>query len=160
MRKFMIPAVILASTIAAAAPAAAQWAPPVPQGNAYGYNNYGQVRRLEVRIDQIRRQIHQLDRRNILSNSEARRLSNEARDLDRRVNMLARNGFNGRDRYEIERRIARLELRVRREATDGNRWGNRGDRWGDDNRRTDNWSDRDRDGRNDRYEDDRGRDHD
>ncbi len=75
MRKFLVSAALLASTIAVAVPAAAQWAPPAPQGYGYGYQgNYGQVRRLEARIDQIRRQIHQLDRRNILSEREARRL--------------------------------------------------------------------------------------
>ena len=152
MRKFLVSAALLASTVAVAAPAAAQWAPPVPQGYAYGYQgNYGQVRRLEARVDHIRRQIRQLDRRNILSNREANRLGDEARDLDRRINALARNGFNSRDRYEVERRIARLEQRIRREATDGNR---RLGQYGSSN------YDRDRDGRIDRYEDDRGRDHD
>ncbi|HEU4876569.1 MAG TPA: hypothetical protein VFT07_01860 [Sphingomicrobium sp.] len=162
MRKFLVSAAIATATIAAAAPAAAQWAPPY--GNAYGYNNHGQVRRLEARVDQIRREIHQLDRRNILSNREAARLSDEARDLDRRINALARNGFSGRDRYDVERRIARLEQRIRSEATDGNRrlgYGHNGygaDRDRDGvNDRYDNRIDRDRDGRDDRYEDDRGR---
>lgn len=145
MRKFLISAALVTATLVAAAPASAQWARPVPQGNAYGYNNYGQVRRLEVRVDQIRRQIAQLDRRNILSDREARRLSEEARDLDRRINMLARNGFNNRDRFEVERRLARLEQRLQRDVNDGRR--NDG-RYGND---------RDRDGRVDRYEDDRGR---
>jgi hypothetical protein len=158
MRKFLVSAAIATATIAAAAPAAAQWAPP--HGNAYGYNNHGQVRRLEVRVDQIRRQIHQLDRRNILSEREARRLSDEARDLDRRINILARNGFNGRDRYDVERRIARLEQRVQRDAYDGHGYNryNGVDRDRDGvNDRFDNRIDRDRDGRDDRYEDDRGR---
>ena len=110
MRKFLISAALVASTLAAAAPAAAQW-DPQPQGNAYGYNNYGQVRRLEARVDQIQRQIDQLDRRNILSEREARRLRDEARDLERRIDALARNGLNGRERYDVERRIARLEQR-------------------------------------------------
>ena len=145
MRKFLITAALATATLAAAAPAAAQWAPP--HGNAYGYNNYGQVRRLEARVDQIRRQIRQLDRRNILSDREARRLGEEARDLDRRINFLARNGFNSRDRYEVERRIARLEQRLQRDANDGRRGYGNGY----------NGFDRDRDGRDDRYEDDRGR---
>ena len=151
MRKFLITTALVTATLASAAPAAAQWAPRVPQGNAYGYNNQGQVRRLEARVDQIRRQIRQLDRRNILSDREAARLSEEARDLDRRINMLARNGFNQRDRFEVERRIARLEQRLQRDANDGRRG---------DNYRGDNdygRPDRDRDGRDDRYEDDRGR---
>ena len=148
MRKFLISAALVTATIAAAAPASAQWARPIPQGNAYGYNNYGQVRRLEARVDQIRRQIERLDRRNIISDREARRLAEEARDLDRRINMLARNGFNNRDRYEVERRLARLEQRLVRDVNDGrnNRYGNGA--YG---------VDRDRDGRDDRYEDDGGR---
>ena len=145
MRKFLVSAAIAAATLATAAPAAAQWAPP--HGNAYGYNNHGQVRRLEARVDQIRRQIHQLDRRNILSDREARRLSEDARDLDRRINALARNGFSGRDRYDVERRIARLEQRLQRDVNDGR--GGYGNGY--------NGYDRDRDGRDDRYEDDRGR---
>ena len=147
MRKFLISAAIATATVAAAAPAAAQWAPP--HGNAYGYNNYGQVRRLEARVDQIRRQIHQLDRRNILSDREARRLGEEARDLDRRINILARNGFSGRDRFEVERRIARLEQRIYRDVNDGRGHNGYGNGY--------NGFDRDRDGRDDRYEDDRGR---
>jgi hypothetical protein len=152
MRKFLLTAALLASSVAVAAPAAAQWAPPAPNGYAYGYNNHGQVRRLEVRVQQIRNQIRQMDRRNILSNREADRLNREARDIQYRIRRLGDNGLNGRERYEIERRISRLEQRVYREARDGNRYNNHGQR--------DGWSDRDRDGRNDRYEDDRGRDHD
>ena len=122
MRKFLVSAALMASTVAVAAPAAAQWAPPVPQGYAYGYHgNYGQVRRLEVRVDRIRQDIRQLDRRNMISERESRRLREEARELDRRINHLARNGFSGRDRYDIERRIVRLEQRIRRDVYDGNR---------------------------------------
>lgn len=172
MRKFIISAALLASTIAIAAPAAAQWAPPQPQGYAYGYQgNYGQTRRLEVRIQQIRHQIRQLDRRNILSNREARRLEAEARSLQNRVRQLGYNGLNQRERYDIERRIARLEWNVRRQANDGNRrysqnqYGNGYNGYGDYDRdgvndRYDSRIDRDRDGRDDRYEDDRGRDND
>lgn len=149
MRKFIVSAALVTATLAAAAPASAQWARPIPQGNAYGYNNYGQVRRLEARVDQIRRQIQRFDRRNIISDREARRLGEEARDLDRRINMLARNGFNNRDRYEVERRLVRLEQRLQRDVNDGrnNRYGNG----------YQNGVDRDRDGRDDRYEDDGGR---
>jgi hypothetical protein len=159
MRKFLIPAALLASTIAAAAPAAAQW--QQPNGYAYGYNNRGQARRLEVRVMQLRREIAQLDRRNILSNREARRLDAEARNLEYRVRQQAFNGLSQRERWNIERRIARLEMEIRREATDGNRYNDgRRDGSGWDRDRDDNRYDRDRDGRDDRYEDDRGRDRD
>lgn len=172
MRKFLISAALLGTTVAFAAPAAAQWAPPQPQGYAYGYhNNYGQVRRLEVRIQQVRQQIRRLDRRNMLSNREARRLEGEARSLQYQVRQMGYNGLNQRERYVIERRIARLERHVWREANDGNRrygqnqygYGYNGtndyDRDGV-NDRYDRRIDRDRDGRDDRREDDGGRDSD
>jgi TolA-binding protein len=157
MRKFLISAALAASTLVAAAPAAAQWAPPQPQGYGNGYQgNYGQVRRLQVRIDQLQRQIAQLDRRNILSDREANRLRNDSRQLEQRLRYSARNGLNGREGYEIERGIQRLEYRIQREARDGNRYGNNGR----NGYYAAGYSDRDRDGRNDRYEDDRGYDHD
>jgi hypothetical protein len=158
MRMFLIPAAILASTIAAAAPAAAQWA---PNGNAYGYNNHGQGRRLDVRVMQLRRQIEQLDRRNILGNREARRLDAEARNLEFRVRQLSYNGVDPRERFRVERQIAQLEQRIRYEATDGNRRPGYGNGYGRQGYgQAYNGYDRDRDGRDDRYEDDRGREHD
>ena len=147
MKKFLISAAIAAGALGLAAPAAAQYAPPY--GNAYGYNNYGQVRSLQVRIERLQREIRQLDRRNILSNREAARLMDDSRDLERRLRRNVRDGrgltFN--EVRAVEVRLVRLEQRLMRDARDGNRWGN-------------NWSDRDRDGRNDRYEDDRGYRHD
>ena len=153
MHKFLISAALMASTVAVAAPASAQWYPQQPQGYAYGYNyNYGQVRRLQVRIDQIQRQIVQLDRRNILSNREADRLRRESRNLEQRLRYVGRNGLSGREGYDIERHIQQLEYRVQREARDGNGWRN--------NRYGNNGYDRDRDGLDDRYERDRGTNYD
>ena len=154
MRKFIIAAALAASAMTAAAPAAAQWYPPQPQGNAYGYNNYGQVRRLQARVDQLQRQIIHLDRRNILSEREAARLMQDSREIERRLRYSARNGFSGWEAQDVQRRIYRLETRIQREARDGNRWrsGYNDGRGG--------WSDRDRDGLNDRYERDRGTNYD
>ncbi|MGI8611264.1 MAG: hypothetical protein ACR2KH_03175 [Sphingomicrobium sp.] len=148
MRKVLISLAVAASALAVATPASAQYF-PVPQGNAYGYhNNYGQARRLDARIDAIQRQIQRLDRRNILSDREAARLRHQSREIERRLHFAARNGLHPQERYDIERRIARLEHRLFRDARDGNRWGGQGGRYGG--------YDRDRDGRDDRYEDDRG----
>lgn len=164
MRKILISAALAASTLAVAAPAAAQWAPPQPQGYGYGYNNYGQVRRLQARVDQLQREIRHLDRRNILSNREARRLMDESRGIEYRLRGAAHNGLNRHEAREIDYRIGRLENRIFREARDGNRYVHNGsyrdyDRDGIANR-YDRSPDRDRDGRDDRWEDDRGRDHD
>lgn len=165
MRKVLISAALAASTLAVAAPAAAQWAPPAPNGYAYGYNNYGQARRLQVRVDQLQREIRRLDHRNILSNREARRLMDESRGIEYRLRQSAYNGLNYREARDIEYRVARLENRIFREARDGNRYGNYGNGYRDYDRdgindRHDGRIDRDRDGRDDRWEDDRGRDHD
>ena len=152
MRTVLISLAAAASALAVATPASAQYY-PVPQGNAYGYNNnYGQVRRLDARIDAIQRQITRLDRRNILSDREARRLRNDSREIERRLHFAARNGLHPQERFDIERRIARLEHRLFRDARDGNRWGRDDHRYGS--------YDRDRDGRDDRWESDRGRDRD
>ena len=157
MRKFVIAAALAASALTAAAPAAAQYYPQ-PQGYGYGYNNFGQVRHLQFRIDQLQRQINHLDRRNILSEREAFRLRQDSREIERRLHYAARNGLGGWEAQDIQRRIYRLESRIQREARDGNRWGDRygnryyGDRAG--------WNDRDRDGLNDRFERDHGTNYD
>lgn len=157
MRKVLISAILAASTLAIAAPAAAQWAPSYgnqyggqygsqyggqygsPYGNAYGYNNYGQTRSLMVRVNQLEQQINQLDRRNILSEREADRLRYQANMIERQLRQASYNGLNGYERRNIEVGIARLEQNLRYQANDGNRWGNRGG----------GYQDRDRDGRDD-----------
>lgn len=151
MRKFVIAAAMAATALTAAAPAAAQYYPQ-PQGNAYGHQgNWGQVRRLQARVDQLQRQIIQLDRRNILSEREAARLRNDSREIEQRLRYAARNGLNPQESHGIERRIQRLEVRIHREARDGNRYRG-GTRYAA--------YDRDRDGLDDRYERDRGTNYD
>jgi hypothetical protein len=152
----MISLAAAGSALAFATPAAAQYGQPYgnPYGNAYGRNNYGQVRALQARIDNIQRQIEQLRARRQLSRDEVNGLRSESRDLERRLFNRGRNGLNFQELRNIEYRIARLEQHVQREARDGNRWGNRG---GYNNGYG---YDRDRDGRDDRYEDDRGTRHD
>ena len=159
MIKFVLSAAIAASAMLSAAPAAAEYYPQ-PQGYGYGYGyghygNWGQVRRLQARVDQLQRQIRWLDSRNILSEREARYLRGESRDLERRLYRSARNGLSGREAYSVQNRIYRLEIRIQREARDGNRYG----RWGNNDNRG-GWYDRDRDGLNDRFERDRGTNYD
>jgi hypothetical protein len=119
------------SALALASPAAAQWAPqPWPYG-APGYG-YGQRAPLQARIAHIRDQIARLDQERRLNPWQARRLFNEARQLDQRVR---EERFEG-DRPELrqlEERVEGLERRVR-EAANHNRYGGDRDdhRWGDD----------------------------
>ena len=151
MRTLTITLAAAASALAFAAPASAQyWPAPAPQGYGYGYHdNYGQVRRLEVRIHRIQRQIERLDRRNILTQREARRLFQDSREIERRLFIASRNGLHPRERDDIERRLARLEHRLWRDARDGRR--------GDNAYHGGGYYDRDRDGRDDRWERDRRR---
>ena len=164
MRKVLISAAATVSALAFAAPAAAQYYPAPPPPQAYGYNgyngyngydNYGSVRSLQARIDQVQRQINRLDRQNLMSERSADRLRAESSGLERRLRSAARYGLNPREANEMRYRIAQLEERVRHNSVsrrNGYAYNGYGDR--------DAWVDRDRDGRNDRYEDDRGRRHD
>ena len=155
MRTVLISLAAAASALAFATPASAQYF-PVPQGYAYGHQgNYGQVRRLQARIDHIQRQIRVLDRRNILSEREARRLRQDSRELERRLHFAAQNGLHPQERFHIERRLARLEHRLFRDARDGNRWGHHSgyDRDRDDDRDGRRGRGRDRDRDDDRWDD-------
>ena len=154
MRTVLITLAAAASALAVATPASAQYFPQAqPQGYAFGQQgNWGQTRALRARIDNIQRQIERLDRRNVLSDREARRLRQDARQLEQRLRYMRQGGLHPAERYDIERRLVQLERRLWRDARDGNRWGNGYQQQGA--------YDRDRDGRDDRYEDDRGRDHD
>ena len=167
MRKLMISLAAAGAALAIATPAAAQYYPGqygAPYGNAYGYNNYGQVRSLQARIDRIEWQINRLDRRDRIRDRSADRLRSEANNIERRLRHAARDGMSPWEAQDIQVRIARLEQRVQYSMAYHNRgygngygyngYGNNG--YGNNG----GFYDRDRDGRDDRYEDDQGRDHD
>jgi hypothetical protein len=154
----MISLAAAGAALVVATPAAAQFYPQPqpygqPYGNAYGYNNYGQVRALQVRVDAIQRQINQLDRRGVIRDRSADRLRHEANKLERRLRSLGRNGLNPYEANDIQVRLARLEQQVRYSLA--NRYGRNGY-----NNNGYTGYDRDRDGRDDRYEDDHGYDRD
>ncbi|QIL02822.1 hypothetical protein G7078_08520 [Sphingomonas sinipercae] len=121
MKKILITLAAAASTVAIAAPASAQWYPQ-PQGYAYGYNNLGVARALQVRIDRLQRDIGQLAQRRMITRNEYRNLNAEARDIERRLRMDVRDGrrFDQREAYNINQRIQRLEYRIQRDARDRN----------------------------------------
>lgn len=152
MRTFLISAAAAVSALAIAAPAAAQWQQP-QYGYGYGTNHYnsGQVRFYQARINQLHQRIHRLERR--LSRGEFLRLNREVDLLEHRLRRAAYRGIGPQEAYQLDRRIARLERVIYREARDGRRWN---DHHGYNRS---GW-DRDRDGLDDRYERDRGRDHD
>jgi hypothetical protein len=159
MRTVLISLAAAASATAFAAPASAQvygnlgvgfgvGAPAYGHGG-YGYGDYGQVRSLQYRVDAIQQQINILDRRNVLSNREARRLRDQSRSVERRLYRAARYGLNPYEARDINYRVARLEQDVQRQAWDRNgrwdeRYGERDRDWNHDRDRDRDW-DQDRD---------------
>jgi hypothetical protein len=135
MRKILLSVAAAGAALIAASPAAAQYYPqPQPYGyngnnNGYGFQgNWGQVRALQVRIDNVERQINRLDRRDRIGDRRADDLRREADRIEERLHRSARNGLNPYEMRDIQIRIARLEQRVQFAMNDRGRWGY-GDRW-------------------------------
>lgn len=165
MRNVLISIAAAASVLAIASPAAAQYPQPqygAPQGYNFGYNNYGHVRMLQTRIDRVQRNIERLDRRDRIRERSARQLRQEARLVERRLRNSTRYGLSPYEVADIERRVFNLERRVRTAIGRGwrNDYGVAGYNGYGQGAYNPYYADRDRDGRNDRYEDDQGRDRD
>ena len=129
MRKLLIPVVAAASALAVAAPASAQWAPPVyhyqPYNYGSGFRYHAFARSMEVRVQRIRNDIRAMQVRRILSPREARSLERQAANLQNRIYFASRNGIQPGEARRLENQIRNLEFRVQREATD---WNNRPNR--------------------------------
>ncbi len=167
MRKVLVTLGMAGVGLAMATPAAAQYYPQpqygTPYGNGYGYNNYGQTRALQARIDNVQRQIRLLDRRNVVGDDRADRLRGEANMIENRLHRAARNGLNPNEANDLNVRIAQLERRLQystRNRGYGNGYNNRTGYNAYNGYNNGQYRDRDRDGRDDRYEDDQGRNHD
>ena len=146
---------------------------PGYQQPGYGYNNWlfnfrdqRYARMMQDRVQRIRHDIRQMGAYRILSPREVRDLDREARAVQDRINRYARFGVSNSEARRIDNRVRRLETRVMREANDWNRrpgvrrynvynYDQYQNYYGRDGGR-----DRDRDGLNDRYERDRGTNHD
>jgi len=130
MRKFVLSVAAAGAAIIAATPAAAQYYPsqPAPYGNAYGYqNNWGQVRSLQARLNNVERQISRLDHRDRIGDHSADRLRDEANRIERKLRDRSRGGLDYREMRDIEVRIARLEQRIQYAMNDT--YGRNRDRW-------------------------------
>lgn len=129
MRKFLIPIIAAASTLAIAAPASAQYAPPVyryqPYNYGHGFSGHNFARSMEARVQRIRGDIRRMEQRRILSPREARSLDNQASNIQRRIFRASRNGIQPGEARRLENQIRNLEYRVSREARDWNDRPNR-----------------------------------
>ena len=142
MRKMVLSLLAAGAALVSVSPVNAQYY-PAPQPVPYGYNNgyglrgnWGQVRALQTRIDNIERQINRLDRRDVIRGRTADRLRDEANRIEDRLRDRARGGLSPREAGDIEYRIQRLEQRVQFALNDRGRYGD--------------WRDRDRDRDHDR----------
>ncbi len=129
MRKIVLSLAAAGAALVSVSPANAQYYPsaqPAPYGynNGYGFRgNWGQVRALQVRIDNIERQINRLDRRDVIRGRTADRLRDEANRIEDRLHDRARGGLNPREAGDIEIRIQRLEQRVQFALNDRGHYG-------------------------------------
>jgi len=124
MRKYLIPIVAAASALTIAAPASAQYAPPVYRYQPYNFGNGFEGHRFAAemnnRVQRVRQDIREMERHRILSFSEGRSLEAQAVNLQRRIFFASRNGIQPGEARALENGIRRLEFRVQREATDFN----------------------------------------
>jgi len=122
MRKMLISFAAAGGALAFSTPAAAQFYGG--QAYGYGYNNYGQIRAMHERIDQLEWKINRLDRYNGVSDGAAERLRFEARQLEFQLNRAARYGLNPYEASQVQYRIAQLARRV--QYASANRYGRYG----------------------------------
>lgn len=132
----------------------------------YDFRNQQYASMMQQRVRAIRNDIQRMGAQRILDYREVRKLDRQAQRLEHKVWHFSRNGVSSGEARSIDQQVHRLEERVMRAAYDWNRrpgvrrynaydynryYGYYGDR---------SLRDRDRDGRIDRYEDDRGTRHD
>jgi hypothetical protein len=130
MHKIVLSVAAAGAALIAASPAAAQYYPaPQPAPYAYGHNGnngWGMVRSLQVRIDNIERQIQRLDRRDVIRGRSADRLLDEAQRIERKLHQRARGGLDPREAGDLQFRVQRLEQQVQIALNDrGGRWSDR-----------------------------------
>lgn len=145
MRKVLIALATAGAALAVASPASAQYYGGYNNGYAYnnGYNNRGQMQR---ELQQIRIQADQLARQGRLTRSESR-------DLYRDLASAERSLYRGGNPWQLNQKIQQIRYELHRYSDyDRGRYGynnyNGYNNYG--------YRDRDRDGRDDRYEDDQG----
>ena len=142
MRKVLIALATASAALAVASPASAQYY----GGNGYNNYAYGNRGQMQNELQRIRYQADNLARQGRLTRSEAR-------DLYRDLASAERSLYRGGNPWQLNQKIQQIRYELRRYSDyDGRRYGynsyNGYNNYG--------YSDRDRDGRDDRYEDDQG----
>ena len=132
MRKFAITLAAAAAAAGLAAPASATWYPQPAYGYGYGqgygynhYNGYAQARGLQHRVNYLQREIARLARYRMISRAEYYDLRRDSRGIEQRLYHSTRFGLHPSEAYVLQRQIARLEYKIRRDVRDGRRWAYR-----------------------------------
>jgi hypothetical protein len=124
MRKVLITVAAAASALTVAAPASAQWAPPVYRSTPYNYNQFAMPtfqHSMQARVARIRSDIVAMQARRIIAPWQARNLDQQAAGIQRRIFFTSRNGLQPYEARNLENQIRNLELRVQRAASNWNR---------------------------------------
>ena len=121
MRKLIVSVALATATIAASAPAAAQY-------HNSGWNQRGPARpavnNLLRQLSEVNQRIDRSARRGVISQREAYSLRREATQIRSRLGYQGRNGLSGREFASLQTQVNRLEQRLRHERRD--RDGRRG----------------------------------
>ena len=108
MRKFLIPTLMAAAAMSAAAPASAQtWR---LQPNVQ--------RQIQNDINQLDRQISRAVQRKTVSQREATALRRQATDVQRTYNQYSRNGLTRQEVAQLESQMNQVHQRLRLERRD------------------------------------------
>lgn len=118
MRKIVLSLAAAGAALAVAGPAAAQFYPQAqgygqPYGYSNGYNNFGQVRALQARLNNLQWQIQRSRDRSGLRNRDSNRLRDQARRISDRLQRAQRFGLNPMEANDIQMRLSQLEQEVR-----------------------------------------------
>ena len=126
MRKLLMSMIAAGSALSLAAPASAQWVPPVYNYHPYNYDRgfsyHAFAQSMEQRVQRVRNDIRMMQSQRILGWQEARSLQYQAANIQNRIWRASRNGIQPGEARRLENQIRNLEFRVQREATD---WNNR-----------------------------------
>lgn len=125
MKKLLMSLAIASTALTAAAPAAAQYRDrgyDVRSERGYDDRDYRRGRDVEPQLHRLNQQISRAVQRGTISNGEARGLRAEVQNLWQVAARFHRTGgYDGREYAQLQRRIDRVEDRLRYERRDDNR---------------------------------------
>ncbi len=111
MRKFLIPVLLAAGTMVAAAPASAQsWR---FQGPAYN--------QMRAEIEQLSNRISRAEQRRAISHREAQSLRRQSIQVQRNLRAFSRNGIDRREHAVLESQLRQIRQNLREERRDNDR---------------------------------------